>query len=442
MQPLCDAFGAMEGEEQLKIYSTHLFLRMCAREKRPFWAWEHETWVRVLGTSQSDFLNMHKPGNPTDLRQYVIAAAYLLVSFRDFQALGGIETELLAYKIFGRERIKAALAPILVVNAQWGYNRKDDDAAFRSVIAETLLLNASPDASALTLTHLAHVHALMAPIPRRRAMVYRLSRILAHLRFLENPLPLTGGLPASTYKQERERGIAPAWVEWVDRWFETSPRPRKERLSMRLDLLRTGRWLAIHHPEVNTPTDFTHELAAELVAAVNQMRVGDFSCENLNVPLKDPGKSWSATRKHSFLGVLRRCFSEAIDWGWMERRFNPQRVFATPRYLKHQMRVTPRIIENDIWAKLLWTGLNLRAEDCPLRGHHRTQRWAKKLRWQSFSEKHFFKSSYIRFRRFTEARAITPYRLAIVQFIAQGTPARDVCEMKVIAGEGMVAGSN
>lgn len=83
-------------------------------------------------------------------------------------------------------------------------------------------------------------------------------------------------------------------------------------------------------------------------------------------------------RKHGFLGVLRRCFSEVIDWGWMERRFTPQRVFATPRHLKHQMRVDPRTISDDLWAKLLWAGLNLRAEDCPLRGHHRTRRWAKK----------------------------------------------------------------
>lgn len=59
---------------------------------------------------------------------------------------------------------------------------------------------------------------------------------------------------------------------------------------MRLDLLRTGRWLAIHHPEVTTPADFARELTAELVAAVNQMCIGDFSCEHLNVPLKEPGK--------------------------------------------------------------------------------------------------------------------------------------------------------
>jgi len=185
---------------------------------------------------------------------------------------------------------------------------------------------------------------------------------------LESPLPLLGGLPASTYKAERERGIAPAWVEWVDHWFETSTRPRKGRLNMRLDLLRTGRWLAVTHPEITHPSQFTRELAAELVAAVNQMCIGDFSCENLNVPLKDPGKPWKASRKHAFLGVLRRSFSEAQEWGWMERRFNPQRVFATPRSLKQQLRVAPRTIGDDLWAKLLWAGLNLRAEDCPLRG--------------------------------------------------------------------------
>ena len=120
-----------------------------------------------------------------------------------------------------------------------------------------------------------------------------------------------------------------------------------------------------------TPADFTRELAAEVVAAVNEMTIGEFSCENLNVPLRNPGQPWSAVRKHGFLGVLRRAFNEAIDWGWMERRFNPQRVFATPRHLKHQFRIAPRPISDDLWAKLLWAGLNLRAEDFPVRGHHR-----------------------------------------------------------------------
>ncbi|MGZ3645785.1 MAG: hypothetical protein ACXVCM_18260 [Ktedonobacteraceae bacterium] len=87
IQPLRDAFAVMEGgEERLKTYSIFLLLRVCAYDNRPFWAWEHAMWVKVLSTSQASFFTMHKPGNPTDLRQYVIAAAYLLNCFRDFQA--------------------------------------------------------------------------------------------------------------------------------------------------------------------------------------------------------------------------------------------------------------------------------------------------------------------------------------------------------------------
>jgi len=371
MQPLSDVFTAIEGEEQAKIESTHLLLRMCAREGQPFWVWEHPTWLRVLGTSLEDFFTIHKPGNQTGIRQYVIAAAYLLGCFRDLPALGGIEMVKLAYKVFGRERLEANLAPVVGVNEQWGYSQGGRVAALRSLVAEVLLLNGNPNIREITLPFLQHLYEAMEAVVPGQAMVYRLSRILVSLEILEHPLALRGGLPAEKYKMERERGIAPAWVEWVEHWFITTTRPLPHRRDMRLDLLRMGRWLAQHHPEVLTPANFTRELAAEVVAAVNEMTIGDFSCENLNVPLKHPGRPWSAGRKHGFLGVLRRCFSEMIDWGWMERRFNPQRVFATPRHLKQQFRVAPRPISDDLWAKLLWAGLNLRAEDCPVQGHHR-----------------------------------------------------------------------
>ena len=392
IQPLRDALAVMESEERLKINTLHLYLRMCARDGRPFWAWEYEIWLKVLSSSQADFFTMHKPGNPTDLRQLTVGVAYLLGCFRDFQALGGIETALLAGKVFGQKTIEATFTPILAVNEQWGYSPKDIP-AFRSVIAEALLLNGSPSASDLKLDHLAQVHAAMAPIPRRRAMIYRLSRILVHLGLLKEALPLAGGLPASTYKEKREQNVASEWVEWVERWFTTTTRPPILRRDMRLDLLRLGRWLAQYHPEITTPAGFTRELAADIAAAVNQMTIGDFSSESPNAPLKNPGKPWSASRKHGFLGVLRRFFSDVHDWGWVERRFNPQRVFATPRHLKHQIRPAPRTISDDLWAKLLWAGLNLRVEDCPLRGHHRTRRWLNKTdRKQSAPEE--FESYY------------------------------------------------
>jgi hypothetical protein len=83
MQPLSDVFAVIEGDKEAKINSIHLLLRMCAREGQPFWAWEHPTWLRVLGTSREEFFTIHKPGNLTEIRQYIIAAAYLLDCFRD-----------------------------------------------------------------------------------------------------------------------------------------------------------------------------------------------------------------------------------------------------------------------------------------------------------------------------------------------------------------------
>src|SRR5260221_3597460 len=88
IEPLRDAFAMMEGgEERLKTHSLYLLLRVCAQDNRPFWAWEHAMWVKVLSNSQASFFSIPNPGNPTDLRQFVIAAAYLLNCFRDFQAL-------------------------------------------------------------------------------------------------------------------------------------------------------------------------------------------------------------------------------------------------------------------------------------------------------------------------------------------------------------------
>ena len=109
IQPVRDALATMESEERLKTNTLHLYLRMCARDGRPFWAWEYEIWLQVLSTSMTDFFTMHKPGNPTDLRQLTVGVAYLLNCFRDFQALGGIEMALLAGKVLDKMSSKPHL---------------------------------------------------------------------------------------------------------------------------------------------------------------------------------------------------------------------------------------------------------------------------------------------------------------------------------------------
>jgi len=374
IRPLRDVYAGIDGSECLKHNGIYLLLRMCAREHQAYWGWSLATWLQVLGTSRLAFYNTHQPGNATDTRQYVVAAAYLLRCFRTFDQLGGMAIEELGQKIFGRENLAPALDILSQVATTWGYSR-NSAVAFRSTIVDVLLQNEHPNVTRITRPLLEQLHATTTNT-RRRAMIYRLSRALAYLDIIPEPLPLSGGVPEAVYRAERERGIAPAWVAWVQRWFATSTRSEKTRLNMRRDLLRVGRWLAAHHPAITIPGEWTRELAAEFVAAVTQMRTGDFSCAPDNLFALGRGKPFSARRVHSLLGVMRRSFVDAQEWGWIERRFNPMRVFATPRALWRMLGPNPRVIDDDVWAKLLWAGLNIRPEDVPAQGTDRNRRQA------------------------------------------------------------------
>jgi hypothetical protein len=46
-------------------------------------------------------------------------------------------------------------------------------------------------------------------------------------------------------------------------------------------------------------------------------------------------------------------------------RFDPKQAFRYPRSLALMRTPNPRIIAEDVWAKLLWAGLNLELSDLP-----------------------------------------------------------------------------
>src|SRR5439155_9482852 len=85
VRPLRDVFAVIEGGQANKDRAMGLLLRTCAREERIFWEWDHATWLRVLGPTQVAFFQEHALPNITDIRQQVMAAAYLLQCFQDVQ---------------------------------------------------------------------------------------------------------------------------------------------------------------------------------------------------------------------------------------------------------------------------------------------------------------------------------------------------------------------
>lgn len=61
----------------------------------------------------------------------------------------------------------------------------------------------------------------------------------------------------------------------------------------------------------------------------------------------------------------RTFFRDCHEWEWLPRRFDPSRALAVPRSVAVLIGTDPRVIADDLWAKLLWAGLNLETGDLP-----------------------------------------------------------------------------
>ena len=73
---------------------------------------------------------------------------------------------------------------------------------------------------------------------------------------------------------------------------------------------------------------------------------------------KNRGKPLGPATKAARLSILRTFFRDLQDWELIPRRLDPQRSFMTPKSLLAQIGPNPRVIADDVWAKLVWAGLN------------------------------------------------------------------------------------
>jgi integrase len=151
-------------------------------------------------------------------------------------------------------------------------------------------------------------------------------------------------------------------VKACKRWRSTSALSPRTRRSYYRTLFLAGRWLAATHPEVCSPEQWTRSLAAEYVAALDRTTVGEWG----NTFALDPaavGKPIAARTKECRLTAVRVFFRDLQEWGWIPRRFDARRDLATPRAVRRLIGPDPRVIADDVWAKLLWAGMNLTPDD-------------------------------------------------------------------------------
>ena len=363
VRPLDDASAALESppasHHRTALDASAVMLLRCARTGRSYWAWTGEEWAGLLGRDLNGFREAAPDWADDPVRLCLAVHAFLLGGFTAFCQLGSLSRLTLARRVFGRDRVDGEIGRIRSVLAAWGYRLgAGDGRLLPNVAAQVFLLNRSPHIDELGTGLFDRIRGeLLLPAPRLHTL-HAMQRAVAHLGFCDPPPPRAGSRP------DRASGGPAEWEQWADRWYSTSTLTPGVRGSVRASLLKAGRWLEAEHPEAADPAAWTRQTCAAWVAAVDRMRVGDYAQRTVSLAGR-AGKPLQAAAKSAQLYAVRTFFRDCQEWEWLPRRFDPQRALGTPRSVAALLGPDPRVIADEVWAKLLWAGLNLEAADLP-----------------------------------------------------------------------------
>lgn len=362
-RPVQDALKVAEVRTCVWCTCTTILLLEMHRRQTSFWVWNPAEWVETLCTSPRDFCRRYGLARD-EVRRFVAAAAYLLGCFRNVNALGTIDQVVLARHVFGRARVEKAIGQVVDLITAWGYG-VDQARGMKTALGVLFLANQSPGLQDLTVPFLEQQRKLSAT-SRRSASILTLSTVLLTLGVTGRALPYHPETGQPKPVGDARNSVPPEWVKWVERWLSTSTLQWKTRRLYRQHLFKVGRWLATEHPECRSPELWTREVAAAWVAAVCRMRVGEWMQVDPKY-IKGIGKPLAPATKAHHMNSVGAFFRDCQEWEWISRRFDPRRCFSIPRSVRGLIAPNPRIIADDVWAKLLWAGLNLAASDLPVK---------------------------------------------------------------------------
>lgn len=362
--PLDDACAALHHPPDARYrragaYAAGLVLGHCADSGRAWWGWNAEDWAQLCGQSAEAFLDARVLPTETTVRPFVVALGWLLGGFTDLHRLGTFNRLHLARLVFGTEPVESSMRRAGKILDQWGYRSVlGAKHRWRGVFSQALLINRSPRLEDLTTEAFARLRAHPATSEHQGTLLYGLQRAVASLGHCDPPVR-TGHNATAVIE-----GAEPAWTAAVERWHATSTLTPKVRAIIRALMAKAGRWLAAEHPEITEPAQWTRQTCAAWVAAVDRMRVGDY------VQRRDGlgdrvGAPISLRTKAHILMASRTFFRDCQEWEWFPRRFDPARALAVPRSVSALIGTNPRVIADEVWAKLLWAGLNLEDDDLP-----------------------------------------------------------------------------
>jgi integrase len=370
--PLEDVFALTHLHPHICSETSRVMLMEMYHRGKTFWAWSDEEWREIIGTSNSTFAQRYGrtygAHQQHPARRELVVLAYLLCSPITIDPLlGPFAIAPIARKVWGTETLDAQVKLLTAVLRKWGYQEKHP-VEFIACTGYLLLRNRSPHLETLDYELLEAINQ-SCTIACVHDYLFQISRALWALGLIRQPLPdPKGGSRPRT--SETDGQIAENWLAWCQRWQAYSP--AQEAGHTYYLLLKVGRWLNAHHPEVSSPADFTYEIATEFVIVVMDMNVGEWISQEkrARLPQERLGQPLRPNAKARLLKCLRVFLRDCQEWGWIPVRLNPSRALQAPRSLRNLIGPDPKVVERDRWAKLLWAAMNLEADDLSPTGSH------------------------------------------------------------------------
>lgn len=367
LRPLYDLLDQMGVDNTVKrLYTIRttvicLLVRAMHRHQCTFWAFSVDQWCDLLGQDYYAYVRYH--GVTANARHQLIGIAYLLCNFNQLERLGKLSYPALACKLLGTAVFEQVVSGLLTDLHTWGYTKRGNTTALRAALAEALLIQRSPSLTDLEQPVLERLYQTADAKVTRRGLVL-LSYVLVRRGQIQHPLGRDGKVINKERIDHRRaiEGVPAPWLRWCERWYATSPLQVSSRVSTLYRLLQVGRWLAQSYPHIQEPADWTLEISAAFVAAVDRAKVGQWS-NPVASAARRLGQPFSARGKEGFYRCVRTFFTDCQEWGWISRRFNPARSLRTPGSIRALIGPDPRVIGDATWAKLVWAGLNLSDSD-------------------------------------------------------------------------------
>jgi integrase len=356
VRPLNDALDYTGIRTLHRRYVLLYFLREMAERRRSFWGWTTDEWIETIERRKKVEY------------QHVIAVAYLLCGFSDLHRLSKdhIVYVVLARKVFGREYMKVVGDRVQSLLVEWGYMRRGTAAIVLRTIFEGLLYKRSPHLDELKIEDLQQMIARKPPRTGSYCVV-ALSRVLASMGTVPEAMEIKRPVKDKKLSPALTIGVPAEWCRLSRLWYDRATYSLKNRNKSYYFLLNVGRWLGKIHPEITSPADWTRALAAEAVSIVCQWHGGDW-CSIDPAHVKSRGQILAPSTRAGRISILRIFFRDIQEWELIPRRFDPMRSMTTPKSLLALIGPNPRAIADDVWAKLIWAGLNLTVDDLPKKG--------------------------------------------------------------------------